>query len=213
MVLKMKNKIAIIANGTVKDSEFHKKILENKDIIICADGGSNNAKKMEIIPDYIIGDLDSTDSSTIDFFRDKGTKIIKDTNENKTDLELAISLAKTLDPSEIVIIGAFGDRIDHTLANIYCLSMIDSNIKAQIFDEKNVVELFEDQIEIDGNKDDIISVIPISDISDLNYEGFRWNLKNFNANAGWFAISNKLTGKKGKLNLKDGKIIVVKSKE
>jgi len=209
----MKNKIAIIANGTINDLGFHKKLLENKDIIICADGGSNNAKKMDVIPDYIIGDLDSTDTSTIVFFRDKGTEIIKDTNENKTDLELAISLAETLDPFEIIIVGAFGDRIDHTLANIYCLSKINSNIKAQVVDEKNIVELLEDQIEIDANKDDIISVVPISDISDLNYEGFKWNLKNFNANAGWFAISNRLIGKKGKLNLKDGKILVVKSKE
>ena len=54
----MKNKIAIIANGTIKDYDFHKKMLKDSDIIICADGGANKAEELQIIPDYIIGDLD-----------------------------------------------------------------------------------------------------------------------------------------------------------
>jgi thiamine pyrophosphokinase len=213
MVLKMKNRIAIIANGNIRDINFHNNILQKMDLIICADGGANNAKNMGIVPDYIIGDLDSTNSNIIDFFKDKNTKIIEDKNKEKTDLELAISLAKNLDPDEITIIGAFGDRIDHTLANIYCLGQINSDIKAKIIDEKNIVELVDSQIEIEGEKNDIVSVIPISDISDLNYEGFRWNLKNYNANSGWFAVSNELKNNKAKICLKKGKILVIKCKD
>ena len=45
----LKNKIVIIGNGTINDIIFHKKLLENVDLIICADGGANNAKQMDII--------------------------------------------------------------------------------------------------------------------------------------------------------------------
>jgi thiamine pyrophosphokinase len=86
----MKNKIAIIANGYVKNLEFHKDLLKDADIIICADGGANNAKKIGVIPNYIIGDLDSASKSSIEFFKDK-SKIIKDNNPDKTDMELALS--------------------------------------------------------------------------------------------------------------------------
>jgi len=55
MVKLMKNKIAIIGNGTINDIIFHKNLLQNINVIICADGGANNAKKIGIIPDYIIG--------------------------------------------------------------------------------------------------------------------------------------------------------------
>ena len=44
----MKNKIAIIGNGTINDVIFHKKLLQEIDIIICADGGALNAKKIDI---------------------------------------------------------------------------------------------------------------------------------------------------------------------
>ena len=58
----MKNKIAIIANGTINDSKFHLELLKDSDIIICADGGANSAKELGIIPNYVIGDLDSKTS-------------------------------------------------------------------------------------------------------------------------------------------------------
>lgn len=127
----MKNKIVIIANGLINDINFHKKLSEDADLIICADGGANNAKKMNLHPDYIIGDFDSTNPSVIEFFKNQNTNIIKDQSEDKTDLELALSLAESLDPKEILILGAFGDRIDHTLANILCLTQIKAGVKAQ----------------------------------------------------------------------------------
>jgi len=209
----MKNKIAIIANGSINDKEFHKKFLKDFDIVICADGGANNARELDITPDYIIGDLDSADSEVIDYFNNKKTEIINDDDQNKTDLELAIALATTLDPSEIKIFGAIGNRIDHTLANIFCLTQIKPEIKAQIIDEKNVISLVEDSIDVIGKKDDLVSVVPLTDVFGLSYNGLKWNVSNKNTRMGWFGISNRLTNSKGKINLSKGKILVIKSKE
>jgi len=207
----MKNKIAIIANGTITNYDFYKEILQDFNIIICADGGANIAKELDIIPDYIIGDMDSIKTSVFNFYKELNkTKIIKDTNPDKTDLELAIKLAETLNPFKINIFGAIGNRIDHTLANIYCLDKIKPGIKAEIIDERSTIQLAEENLEITGEKNDIISIIPLSDIEGLNYTGFKWNVKNLDTKIGWFGISNKILNKKASINFSKGKILIIK---
>jgi len=210
MVKLMKNKIAIIGNGTINDIIFHKNLLQNINVIICADGGANNAKKIGIIPDYIIGDLDSTSSDVLGFFKNNKTKIIKNNNQNKTDLELAISLAESLNPNEIIILGAIGCRIDHTIANILCLDKIKSNIKSQIIDNRNIIELVEYSKDIIGEKDEIISVIPMTDILGLSYKGMKWLVSNKNTKFGWFGISNKLLQNKANVSFKKGKLLLIR---
>lgn len=58
--------IGIICNGTLNDKDFHKSILKKADLIICADGGANNADKLGVVPDYVIGDMDSAEKDILD---------------------------------------------------------------------------------------------------------------------------------------------------
>lgn len=169
---------------------------------------------MGVIPDYIIGDLDSAKKPTISYFKQLGkTKIIKNTDQDKTDLELALSLAESLDPQEINIFGALGKRMDHTLANIYCLDKIKPEIKARIIDDTNTIELIRDNVEIIGKKNDILSIIPISDVSNLNYNGLKWNVENLDTKTGWFGISNRFENKSGTISFSKGKILVIRVRE
>ena len=210
----MKDKIVIIANGPMKNRDLQLDIIKNSDILICADGGANLAKKLELIPNYIIGDLDSIKKSVYRYYKDLGkTEIIEDTNQDKTDLELAISLAETLNPSELKIFGAVGDRIDHTLANIYCLDKINPEIKSTIFNGKTTIELIKQDKDIIGNKKDILSVIPISDVHNLNYDGLKWNVKNLNTKSGWFGLSNKFEKNKANISFSKGKILVIRIRD
>ena len=169
---------------------------------------------MGIIPDYIIGDLDSISKSAISYFKKLGkTKIIENKDQDKTDLELAILLAETLDPNEINILGAIGNRIDHTLANIFCLNKIRSDIKTQIIDDKNIIELVEKPIDIIGDKDDIVSIIPLTDISGLSYDGMKWLVSDKDTKFGWFGISNRLTDNKSNISFSKGKILVIRVRD
>ncbi len=210
----MNKKIAIIANGSLRNPDFNKNLLEGTDLIICADGGANFAYKINVFPDYIIGDLDSISYEALSFFeKNEKTKIIKDTNKDKTDLELALDKAKSLKPEEIIIIGAIGSRIDHTLANIFSLMQIPSEIKAKIVDEKNTLELINSSKEITDFESEIVSIIPLTDVYDLNYKGMKWNVKNKNTSLGWFGISNKIVENNAKIEFKKGKLLVIRTRE
>lgn len=207
----MQKTIAIIANGSINDYVWHKQIIDNCDAIICADGGANHAIKLDVIPDFVIGDLDSITATTKKTLTDNNhTKIIHDPNQDKTDLELAIELATTLDPKELVILGAIGDAMDHTLANIFTLDEINQSIPAKIIDEKNELTLVKNEITITGEKNSIISVIPLTDTEGLTYENLKWEADNIRTSFGWFGVRNRMLTTTAKISLKSGKILVIK---
>jgi thiamine pyrophosphokinase len=205
-------RIAIVANGSLKKNEFNKKELEKENIIICADGGANKITRLGITPNYLIGDMDSVSREILKKLRKK-IKVVIDNDQDSTDLEKAIKYANSLNPNEVVILGAYGGSIDYTLANIWCLHQVKKGVECRIVDEKNELFLVDKSIDIGGKKGDIISVIPLTNIKGLCYKGLKWQLKNFGADFSWFGTRNRMISNKARISLKKGKIIVVKAKE
>ena len=55
-------KCCIFVNGNMKTSEFYKATASSHELLISADGASNRLFELGIVPDYIVGDLDSIKS-------------------------------------------------------------------------------------------------------------------------------------------------------
>jgi len=82
-------KASIIVNGGTKGT-----LLITGDYIIAVDGGANELRRRGIIPNVIIGDMDSISQSTLNYFKDKGVKVVTYPHEkDETDLELALVYA------------------------------------------------------------------------------------------------------------------------
>lgn len=203
--------IAIIAGGTINDRPFHQKILANANLIICADSGADNALKLGVIPNYVIGDLDSIKYSTLQKLQKiSNCRILFDRNQNKTDLELAIVLAESCNPAEIIIIGAIGDNLDHTLANVVCLDKIRRDISACIIDNRHEINLVKKSLTLKGKKGDIVSVITLTPVKNLKYSGLQWAPDKTCSVFGWFGIRNRMTKSPAKITLDSGKVLVIK---
>ena len=74
----MGKQIFIISNGIINDSEFIRRRLKeaNSPIIICADGAARHLRPLNVIPAFIIGDMDSIDNETVRYFDKKGSTIL-----------------------------------------------------------------------------------------------------------------------------------------
>lgn len=61
---------------------------------ICADGGLNRLREFDssLIPDFVIGDLDSVTKENLEFYKSKGTKVILQSSQYYTDFNKSISL-------------------------------------------------------------------------------------------------------------------------
>ncbi|MBC8389363.1 MAG: hypothetical protein H8E13_15125, partial [Actinobacteria bacterium] len=107
----------IVTNGEIKNHSSLCKILTAKyglsckDTIIAADGGAENCLKMNLIPDIVIGDMDSIKKDTTRQLNLKSKKIkyiSSSPTKDKSDTQLAVEHAVNLNTGKIIIIGATG---------------------------------------------------------------------------------------------------------
>ncbi len=87
------------------------------DFIICADSGANHAKRMGLIPDKIIGDMDSISDETLIWAKDNLILMsVFPTEKDFTDSELCLMDIPTGKP--VLLIVSFEGRFDHVLSNM-----------------------------------------------------------------------------------------------
>ena len=127
------------------------------DYKIYADGGSNSIQTIfgengleEYSPDIILGDFDSINQKTKSIIEKMGIQIAWRPDENYTDSEKSLMhfedeiLIKTGGKlPKVIILGAFGGRMDHTLYNLHLLwkKITQPELKYDLFmfDDLNLV--------------------------------------------------------------------------
>ncbi|MCL2773876.1 MAG: thiamine diphosphokinase [Oscillospiraceae bacterium] len=165
-------------------SEFTELPKKSESIYIAADSGLETIKKFDIVPDIIIGDFDSVNPAILSFYKNRDDiEIIKHpAQKNDTDSMLAVKYALGRGYKNIVIIGGIDGRIDHTLANLFCLKYIrNRNGNGCITNGYNKISYISNsRTRIYKNKDyKYVSIIPISpEIRGVTLSGFFYTLKN-----------------------------------
>lgn len=90
--------------------------------IIAADGAANYLLENNLMPEAIIGDLDSLDLKKFKNFQEsklaQPIKLIQDGNQAFSDFQKAIIYIKENNLSPSIILGVSGGYIDHILNNI-----------------------------------------------------------------------------------------------
>ena len=146
----------IFANGELRSQE-HIIELSEDDLIIAANGGSRHCLDLGIIPNILIGDLDSMDRNQLAEWRDIGVKVIEfPEDKDQTDLELAMLYAQRGHPAEILVYGGIGGRLDMTMANLFLLAHPDIKTPTTFICAKEKVRLLKagDTLHISGDPGD-----------------------------------------------------------
>ncbi len=207
----------IIGNG----NDIEKKYIENINVeyVICADGGLEKAEKLKLSPDLILGDFDSVDSSVLDYYKKLNIETVTFPPEKDyTDMELAVEYAIKKGYKDIVLTGASGSRLDHTLANIQLLEKYHcQGINLQMIDNNNYISIISDNadIKIKYKKNHFVSLVPVTEkLEGLTLEGFKYPLDNVQVQRGTaFLISNEIIQGEGRILLKKGTALVFVSKD
>ena len=156
----------IVTGGNINDNFLKEYLLKNKfDIIIAADRGLDLLSKINVLPNYIIGDFDSVNKKILSEYERKKISITYlKPEKDYTDTHMALKQAISIGSNKITIIGATGTRIDHTLANINILKeALGSNIEAKIIDENNEILLIEkNKILKKNDRFKYVSILPFT---------------------------------------------------
>ncbi|MDO9566323.1 MAG: thiamine diphosphokinase [Candidatus Desulfaltia sp.] len=202
----------IFANGIVVDAGS---VFSENDLIIAADGGLHHCRSLGIIPDVVIGDMDSLTGDDIKGLQIAGVEIIRyPAKKDQTDLELALKLAIDRGADEIVVFGAMGGRWDMSIANILLPAEQNlSNATIRIIDGRHEIMLLRAGKEIifHGKKGDILSLIPLGrDTLGITTIGLEYPLKDDMLKLGSSrGISNVFIENSATVFLKQGLLLCV----
>lgn len=89
------------------------------DVVIAVDGGAELCSAAGVVPQLIIGDLDSLSDVTRIALEARGALVQRfPADKNESDLDLAILEARRRHTDELVMTGVTGGRADHFLAAV-----------------------------------------------------------------------------------------------
>ncbi len=211
LLLKTMKRCIIIANGKSPSKKvveyFYKKEFNTT---ICADGGANSARKLGIIPDFIIGDLDSISLSTLNYFKNKST-IIQIKRQNDTDVEKCLKFAIKNKFDEVVLLGVTGDRLDHTICNLGIVIKFFSKIKIYLAAESSFLTPINNDTTIKSEIGETISVYAFDHKTRITSVALKYKLQNTSLPFGVReSTSNVSISNEVKLKVSDGIIFVIR---
>lgn len=213
-------KTLIVSGGNVEKNCFNQIYLSNKfDYIIASDRGLEVLDKYNVKPNYIIGDFDSINKRILDKYINNKDIAIKKLNPEKdyTDTHMAIKLAIELQSTNIIILGAIGNRIDHTISNIHVLKeTLNKTIECIIIDNRNEIQLINKKTILRTNENyKYISLIPFTTkVKGVTLKGFKYPLSDATLEIGHsIGVSNEQTEKLAIIDLKEGILILIRSKD
>jgi thiamine pyrophosphokinase len=205
------DKCIILANGKAPKKEIITYLRRTGyNILICADGGANSAHKMNLIPDFIIGDLDSIHDDVLKKFSTK-SEVIKISRQNDTDVEKCLKFAIKRNIKEAVLTGVTGDRLDHTFCNLGIVVKFFDLIHLKIVAENSILQAYTGYNEITAVPDEVISIYGLDPYTKIKSKGLKYKLNNISLPFGKKeSTSNRAKGDKVTLDVIGGVIFVIR---
>lgn len=206
--------VLIFANGDVGDPEWIRPYLDDAIALIAANGGTRHLLALGRRPDIIVGDMDSLSPAEEEQVA-AVEKLHHPAAKDETDLELALGHAAGVYEGKILVFGAFGGRIDQTLANTFLLAhpVLDGR-RVELVDQHQRLWMLTPEmgeITIRGAAGDMVSLLPCGqNIRIVRTTNLRWPLMEqvlaFGPARG---ISNEMAADEASVEIENGRVICV----
>ncbi|MCL5676037.1 MAG: thiamine diphosphokinase [Patescibacteria group bacterium] len=212
----MKQKCILVTNGNSSVTTL-KYNINPRDYLVGVDKGAIVLLTNHYSLSLAIGDFDSVTQKEFKLIKQKAKELIAFKKEKDyTDTELALHTVIEKGYRDIVILGAIGTRLDHTLVNILLLEKYQKHgVQITIIDNNNEIEIINNKKVINKNKlYKYTSFLSLTDYSIISLVGFKYPLKNKKISRGQtLCLSNELKNRQGMIEVKRGRILMVKSKD
>ncbi|MBU1318737.1 MAG: thiamine diphosphokinase, partial [candidate division Zixibacteria bacterium] len=199
----------IVCDGEPASSEVLREFVERCSLIIAADGGIEQLKQIGVVPDLLIGDMDSAAEALTGGAA--GAEIIRyPQDKNESDSELAVVEALKRGADRVLLLSAAGKRSDHFFSNLAILTrhagrvfLVDGNFAVFSLD----AETSGSRLKIEQHKR--LSVFSFGEsVQGLAVSGTKWELNDVTIQAGSLGLSNEATGAAVTISIQSGTLLV-----
>lgn len=212
----MAEQAVIFANGVVD----HPDVIAGRlagwagALAVAADRGSRHARALGLWLDAIVGDMDSIEAEERAWAEQAGTAFeVSPAEKNETDLELALLYAIRRGAKHIACIGALGNRLDMTIANLFLLiHPALEGARVEFWNGPQTAWLIRPPgDDVTGQPGDTLSLIPLSGPVDaVTTHALKYPLRSEPLFPGMArGVSNVLLSTRARVELSDGLLLAV----
>jgi thiamine pyrophosphokinase len=182
-------------------------------LVVAADSGVEYALALGRAVDLVVGDLDSAAPAAIDAAVAGGAEVRSfPADKNQSDLELALDAARAGGATRVIVVGGYGGRLDHFLANALLLaspSFADVDIEALVGDAR--ITVVRREASLTGAPGDVCSLLAAGGPArGVRTTGLRFPLHGEDLLPGSTrGLSNELTEPVATVSLEHGALLAV----
>ena len=206
--------VLIVLGGKAPSEQILGWRFEEADLSIAVDSGWLAFQAAEILPDILLGDMDSWGGEIENIPND--VHLIEEKAQDTTDFQKALShLALYEDLNEIVILGGLGKRTDHLISNFMIASKINSEVVVIFDSEKEWIRRVtpETPLKIMGQEGATVSLIPLYPCKSVSTSGLEWEIKERDFSIeGTASQSNMCKSNESSISLVQGILLVILQK-
>lgn len=180
-----KKNVSVILNGQMPTDDTIINQITNSDYIIAVDGSANKLFDLEIIPDVIIGDLDSLQN-----IKNKDIELVETPDQNKTDFRKTLEWCIEKNILNISIFGISGENEDHFLGNYYTLSDFGEKISWKAFTDFSVISPCVGNKKFESFTGQKVSLFCMKGSSTVNSEHLEYPLQSYHLKPSDDAVRN-----------------------
>jgi thiamine pyrophosphokinase len=218
----MGREVVIICDGAFPKTEYPRYLIRTADFIICCDGALRkfirNSKTIfgeDRLPDKVVGDMDSLSASLRNKYADIIIQIDEQEHNDQTKA-FRWALENLEGISTITIIGATGQREDHTIGNISLLmeyartyDLESMEIQLQMITDHGVIFPITDTLEFDCGIGRQVSIFSPDNSLRIKSTGLAWKTDDVVFDNWWKATLNRATQDRVRLEFSHKSIALV----
>ncbi len=199
--------IAIIANGYSNDDSFVREKILSCEKKFAIDGGILHLDALGIIPDLWIGDFDSTPAHLEKKYHHLPKKAFSK-DKIASDTELAVIEALEYQPERIFLFAGLGDRIDHSIANLFLLGKYAPTL--YLVTEEETAFAFSKNMLLPSYPGQRLSFLPLFGLAKVSQcSGLRWSIEKMELSHTSLSLSNESIAAWVEIKLSKGILLCV----
>lgn len=200
----------VVLGGDAPSRALLESCAHQADLTIAADRGLEAFAAAGIVPELLIGDMDSVDASILRAYEGKVDQTRLCCQKDDTDGEAALNLAARHGAKVVTFLGALGGRMDHALANLMLLNLAHRlGIRAQILDEHVRILRVDGECVLSGAKGDTVSLLPLGEARGVTLEGFFYPLEHATlTSTSTLGVSNVVNAERAAIYVEEGDLLL-----
>jgi len=142
--------------------------------MIAADGAANTLVQAGIIPEFVVGDLDSVEEVTLSALHGIA-ELVHDHDQDTTDFEKALRFAERMMWKRLCIIGIHGGDFEHTLNNWSVLVRMGRSLHLTAYDRGRYAIPMYESFSYHALENELLSLVP-QPHARITTSGLVWNI-------------------------------------